>query len=423
MTGRELASRTHGSATTTPSVREAIQASEEKNTVLAKRYGVDRKTIAKWKARKFSSDVPMGPKNPRSKFLTLDDEVIILAYRWRTRLSLDNSLVRLRRLMPQLSRSALYRCLERHGLSKIGRTNVSPPLTSASLAGPYRFEITANDVALPGDVLRVPVFLAVEEVTKHAYGEVAEATPENAAAFLARLVAEFPQKIDAVTTDIRPAFAHLREAFGEDMPHGQRRTGEAVSASLSASARERSGEASGAKPAHLVRRSHDRALEKIANSVPQDPVRWQPDRILDPLGFQKFVDLGIGKAGVSSETDARNLSLISRHDGLEHGIPCVGAVNVAGTQSAAFQITELIEHEQRVITGASVMAVPDAILLFAMRRADARIHVEHDATGRPSTVHKIDPLAGQVGKSRKVRGAASHCVSKRPIWLGEAAQP
>ena len=44
-----------------------------------------------------------------------------------------------------------------------------------------------------------------------------EATPENAAAFLARLVAEFPQKIDAVTTDIRPAFAHLREAFGEDM--------------------------------------------------------------------------------------------------------------------------------------------------------------------------------------------------------------
>ena len=46
------------------------------------------------------------------------------------------------------------------------RSNVSPPLTSASLAGPYRFEITANDVALPGDVLRVPVFLAVEEQTR-----------------------------------------------------------------------------------------------------------------------------------------------------------------------------------------------------------------------------------------------------------------
>jgi hypothetical protein len=133
---RELASRTHGSATTTPSVREAIQASEEKNTVLARRHGVNRKTIAKWKARPFSSDMRMGPKNPRSKSLTLEDEMLILAYRWRTRLSLDDSLVRLRRLMPQLSRSALYRCLERYGLSKIGRTNVSPPLTNAGLVGP-----------------------------------------------------------------------------------------------------------------------------------------------------------------------------------------------------------------------------------------------------------------------------------------------
>ena len=159
----------------------------------------------------------MGSKNPGSKFLTLEDEVIILAYRWRTRLSLDNSLVRLRRLMPQLSRSALYRCLDRHGLSKIGWTNVSPPLTSASLAGPYHFVITANDVALAADVVRVSVFLAVEEVTKHAYGEMAEATPENAAAFLARLVAEFPQKIDAVTTDIVPTFVRVREAFGEPM--------------------------------------------------------------------------------------------------------------------------------------------------------------------------------------------------------------
>jgi hypothetical protein len=212
---REPPSRTHGSARTTRSDREAIQASDEKNTVLARQHGVNRKTIAKWKARKFSSDVRMGPKNPRPKFLTLEDEAIIIAYRWRTRLSLDDSLVRLRRLTPKLTRSALYRCLKRHGLSKIGWTAKCSPLTSASQAGPYRFEITDNSVALHSGVLGLPVFLAVEEVTQHAYGEVAEATPENAVAFLARLVAEFPQKIDAVTTDIGPAFARYREAFGE----------------------------------------------------------------------------------------------------------------------------------------------------------------------------------------------------------------
>jgi Enoyl-(Acyl carrier protein) reductase len=119
--------------------------------------------------------------------------------------------------------------------------------------------------------------------------------------------------------------------------------------------------------------------------------------------------------GLSRPTGTNtSLALISRHDGLEHSVPFVGAVNVAGTQSAAFQITELVEHEQRVIAGAGVMAVPDAILLLAMGRAHARIHVEHDATGRSSAVHKVDPLAGQVSKSRKVLGC------RKPLRL-EAA--
>src|SRR3974390_844909 len=57
-----------------------------------------------------------------------------------------------------------------------------------------------------------------------------------------------------------------------------------------------------------------------------------------------------------------------------------------------------------MIAGAGVMAVPYAVLLLAMGRADARIHVEHDATGRPAGMHKVDPPAGQVSKSRKVLG-------------------
>src|SRR5271166_7028585 len=97
----------------TPRVRRAIQLSEEKNIALAKRYGVRRKTIAKWKARESTSDARMGPTNPRASILTQDDEAIILAYRWRTRLPLDDCLDRLRRLMPKLSRSLLYRCLRR----------------------------------------------------------------------------------------------------------------------------------------------------------------------------------------------------------------------------------------------------------------------------------------------------------------------
>src|SRR5499426_3764894 len=92
---------------------------------------------------------------------------------------------------------------------------------------------------------------------------------------------------------------------------------------------------------------------------------------------------------------------VARHDGLEHVVPAVSAVHVAGTQSTAFEVAKLVEHEQRVIAGAAVMAVPDAHLLLAVGRAHARIHVEHNATRRPSAVYKIDPLARQVGKEQR----------------------
>jgi hypothetical protein len=214
-------SKTHSCATTTPRVRRAIQASEETNIVLAKRHGVNRKTIAKWKAREFVSDERMGPKNPRSTLLTLEDEAIILAYRWRTRLALDDAHLRLKRLMPNLSRSMLYRCLKRRGLSRIGPTATCPPLTEAALRGPYRFEITTTQVAWgdPGDVIGVvlEVFLAIEEITKDVYAEALPATPESAAAFLVSLIAQSPKKIIAVATDIHPAFTDWRAGFNEDM--------------------------------------------------------------------------------------------------------------------------------------------------------------------------------------------------------------
>jgi hypothetical protein len=69
-------------------------------------------------------------------------------------------------------------------------------------------------------------------------------------------------------------------------------------------------------------------------------------------------------------------------------------VDVAGAQGAAFQIAKLVEHEQRMIAVAFEMAVLDAHLLLAMSRPDARIHVEHDASGRTAAMNLVDPMAG-----------------------------
>jgi len=127
----------------------------------------------------------------------------------------------------------------------------------------------------------------------------------------------------------------------------------------------------GVVPPHLVRRPPDRALEQVGDSVLQDLIGGQTDRILDPLSFEALIDTRHGEGSIGPEIDSQDLALIAHDDRLEHALPAVGAVHVAGTQDAAFQVAELVEHEQRVVAGALVMTVPDAHLLLAMRRADA----------------------------------------------------
>src|SRR4029079_7348505 len=54
----------HGGATTTEAIRRAIQRSKESLRTLAKRHGINPKTVAKWKQRSFVADLPTGPKQP-----------------------------------------------------------------------------------------------------------------------------------------------------------------------------------------------------------------------------------------------------------------------------------------------------------------------------------------------------------------------
>jgi len=60
-----------------------------------------------------------------------------------------------------------------------------------------------------------------------------------------------------------------------------------------------------------------------------------------------------------------------RHDRGEHVLPAVGAVDMAGTKLTAFEITELVEQEQRVVAGAGEVAVVRGAFLLAVGRADA----------------------------------------------------
>jgi transposase InsO family protein len=74
----------HGSATTTEAVRRAIQHSQASLRALAQRYGINPKTVAKWKKRSSVADVPTGPKDAKSTVLSLTEEAIIVAFRKHT---------------------------------------------------------------------------------------------------------------------------------------------------------------------------------------------------------------------------------------------------------------------------------------------------------------------------------------------------
>ena len=109
----------HGSATTTEAVRRAIQHSQESLRSLAKRYGINQKTVAKWRKRTSVADVPTGPTVPRSTVLSVEDEAVIVAFRGHTLLALDDCLYALQPTIPHLTRSSLHRCLQRHGISRL----------------------------------------------------------------------------------------------------------------------------------------------------------------------------------------------------------------------------------------------------------------------------------------------------------------
>jgi hypothetical protein len=127
----------HGSATTTEAVRRAIQNSQASLRELAGRYGINPKTVAKWRRRSSVCDARMGPREPRSTVLSNQEEALVVAFRKHTLLPLDDCLYALRATVPHLTRSSLHRCFQRHGISRLPETQgplgrSSSPIPSAT---------------------------------------------------------------------------------------------------------------------------------------------------------------------------------------------------------------------------------------------------------------------------------------------------
>ena len=98
----------------------------------------------KWRGRTTTADAPMGPKAPKSTVLTPAEEAIVVAFRQKTLLPLDDVLGCLKDTIPNLSRSALHRCLQRHGISRLP---VEETRLSASGSRPTRSATSTSTAA------------------------------------------------------------------------------------------------------------------------------------------------------------------------------------------------------------------------------------------------------------------------------------
>ena len=109
----------HGSATTTHAVRAAIQRSQASLSMLSRELGINTKTVTKWRKRATVDDLKTGPKAPHSTILSQAEEAAVVAFRRHTVLQFDDCIYALQPSIPHLTRSALHRSLQRHGISRL----------------------------------------------------------------------------------------------------------------------------------------------------------------------------------------------------------------------------------------------------------------------------------------------------------------
>ncbi len=191
----------HGSARTTEAVRRSIQSSEESIAKLSARYGLNPKTVQKWKSRTYTHDSVMGPKEKRSTVLSIEEEATIVAFRKHTLLPLDDCLYALQESIPHLTRSSLHRCLQRHDISRL--PDVDGEKKPKKKFRKYPIGYVHIDIAEVHTAEgRLYLFVAIDRTSKFVYVELHEkATRRIAGDFLKAFLNVIPYKVHTILTD------------------------------------------------------------------------------------------------------------------------------------------------------------------------------------------------------------------------------
>jgi len=111
--------RLHANATTTPEMREFIQNSDLSVSELSRILNISEATVRKWRNRETVEDLSHRPKNLTCTLTPLQEYVVVELRKYLL-LPLDHLLqVTKEFINPDVSRSALDRCLRRNGVSSL----------------------------------------------------------------------------------------------------------------------------------------------------------------------------------------------------------------------------------------------------------------------------------------------------------------
>ena len=139
---------------------------------------------------------------------------MVVEFRRRTLLPLDDVLGCLRATIPKLTRSSLHRCLERHGISRLPKNPDQPSKRGKFAATAIGYvHIDISELRLVQGKLNM--FLPIDRVSKFTYVEFRDdAGKMNGADFLRGVVSAFPYAVHTVLTDNGMAFADLPKNRG-----------------------------------------------------------------------------------------------------------------------------------------------------------------------------------------------------------------
>ena len=218
----------HKRARTTPAVRREIQQSKLSERKLSEKYGIGRSTVRKWKYRDTTDDFSHRPHNLHAT-LTDAEEAVVIELRGTLLLPIDDLLVVVREfLCPHMSRSALDRCLRRHGVSNLKElipaeeNENNPPKTFIDYEPGFVHIDIKYLPRMPDETERKYLFVGIDRATRRVYMEIrASKTAESARSFLKNLIKKAPFMISKILTDNGKEFTDRFRPSGEREPTGK----------------------------------------------------------------------------------------------------------------------------------------------------------------------------------------------------------